>query len=195
MLTFKASISSVIIESIYSKLPTDNVFTFSKRRIFFNESQLDTLKIHLGSCRLLHQTEYTLKTVYDKDDQLQYQITIGQNCTGILYLTFINRLKLKFVHDLIKLPKWIKKIIDKLFDKGLDAIIVAAIAFISYKVGINNGQQATKSDQPTATQQHDTTTSLKEGVRNDTRNVYSNIDTSHSVPYSKDSSQQKDTTH
>jgi len=183
LLTFKAQISSLVVESIYSKLFADKVFTFSKRRIFFTETQLDTYKFNLGDCRLLHQTEYSLKTIYDKNDKLQYQITVGQNCHGILKLNWLNLLKLKIIHDLLKLPNWLKKLLDKLLDKGVDAIIVIAIALISYKLGISNGQQATKSDQPTTIQQNDTAVSLKAVLHNDTGNSYNNIDTFRSFPF------------
>lgn len=182
MLTFKAHISSLEVISIYSKPFADTVFTFSKRRIFFTEAQLDTYKFHLGDCRLLHQTEYTLKTIYDKNDKLQYQINIGQNCTAILKLEWFNLFKLKIIHDLIKIPKWIKTIINKVFEKGLDALILIATAYISYQLGISNGQLNTKSNTPIAAQALDTTTLQKKVILHDTGNAYKNTDTSRYFP-------------
>lgn len=178
-------------------------FKFTKTRILFSKSQkkrfdnkLNADHINL-SCPLVDNTHYNLLTSI-VNDKTVYQIEIGDThlkCKATLHLNYINRFKLKLVHDLLKVPKWLKWLLEKIVDKGFDALFAIIIAFTSYKAGEYNGKQATKSDQQITTQSHDTTALQKEAVRNDNYNAYNNTDTFHSVPFSKDTAKQKDTTH
>lgn len=194
-MTFRASIPSLVIESVLSKFPADRTFTFSKRRIFFSEAQLDTYKFGLGNCRLLHQTEYTLQVIYDKTDKRQYQITYNQNCTATLKLDRINLFRLKIIHGLIKIPKWLKWTIEKIFDSIIKVLIPLITGYIGFLLGKCNETTNTTSQLPKSNKEVVVQVQPKKGVHSDTDNSYNNIDTSHSVPFQNDSSKQNDTTH
>lgn len=188
MLTFRAKIKGIAVESILKNRPADFCFTFSKRRIFFSQNQIDNYRFFgniFCTDEFYHQTEYILSIVYDKNDKKRYQIKFNKT-VAILEINWFNTIKLKIIHDLLKLPNWLKKIIDKIFDKGLDAILLFATAYISYQLGISNGQLSTKLDKSTPTQQHDTTVLQKKASRSDSNNFYKDKDNLRSVSYKID---------
>lgn len=185
MLTFKATINNIAAENIFKNPPPDFEFTFSKRRILFSQDQIDNYKFYTNifyTQEFNHQTEYTLSIVYDKNDKKQYEIKF-EKTIATLKVNWFNRIKLKIIHDLIKLPKWLKSLISKIFDKGLDAIALIIVAFVSYKLGVQNGEANTKSIIKSELKHADTTISFKERTLTNSSN--SITDTLHHIQSSK----------
>jgi hypothetical protein len=176
-------------------------FKFSKTRIIFTPSQIKRFGDKLNAdpiclnAPLIDNTYYTLLTTIIKDKTI-YQVEIGDTnlkSKVTLHPNYIGTFKLKLVHDLIKIPSWLKTTLNKVFDKGLDAIFALIVAFTSYKAGEYNGKQTTKSDKPITSQVNDTTTLQKKAVHLDSNNFYKDNgkDTSHSVSYYKDTAKKQ----
>lgn len=182
-MTFKAQILNMYGLGVGTNFP-HRTFTFSRSKIFLNEQQ-QKIKYSVApsnKCFVGHKTKYTLTQAYDDNDKLSFQINFGQDCKAFLKVNWLNKQKLKFIHNLFKLPGWLKWFLEKIIDNIIKVAVVAISGYIGYLWGQNNAETNTISKPQNTTQQYDTIAEPKSEVRkathNDSGNSY-NKDTSH----------------
>jgi hypothetical protein len=124
--------------------PIDNVFEFSKNRIHFNKSQRDKhLILEPSSTR--HATskfkdgiKYSFDKVYDNNDNLRFQITVGNNnYSSFIKLGWWDKIICNCIHGrYIITREWLAKTFIATIIGFLFALIGSTIG---YRQGYQNG--------------------------------------------------------
>jgi hypothetical protein len=113
--------------------PIDKVFEFSKHRIFFTQKQKEEhLILEPGSDRYAtsdfkHGMKYTFDKVYDENDKLRFQITVGNHdYSSFIRLSYYDKIICNFIHNrywLLNEKQWFVT-----FLLSLAAIIISIFA-------------------------------------------------------------------